>query len=197
MKALISGITLLLLLMSFDNLPAQSSQPPSAFISTNGGVYIPKETEFSEYYGSNIGPTFGAAVGIPFGKRLYLYGKLSRFSKNTENEIEMWITNAGLKYAFPIAERTFLEVMGGFARAGVEQRILQQDGSYSTSEGVDIFGLFGGIAIEQRWHSFPLSITGEVLHNVSHKDLRNLISELDGSSFTFGVRYYLPPPKNK
>lgn len=176
---------------------AQSLQPASVFLSVNGGVYTPEGSDFSDYYGSNIGPTFGVAVGFPLGKRLYLYGKLSRFFKNTENEIEMWITNAGLKYAFPIAEHTFLEVMGGFARAGVEEKIRQQDGSYSTSKGVGIFGLFGGLAIEQRLQNLPLSITGEVFQNISHKDLRNLMGDFDGTNITIGVRYYLPPPKKK
>ena len=182
--------------MGIQHITAQSTIN-SAFISVESGGYLVASNKFGDIFGSQTGPIFGASAAFPLGKRLYLYGRLSYFTKNNTNEIEAWITNAGLKYSFHIKEKLSMELSSGFAKAGVKERTRNSNGTYGTSEGIGMYGGFVSLGFERKFEELPLALHIGITHNSSIEDLKALLRVIDGTSLTLGIRYYLPPPKKQ
>lgn len=193
---------LLLTFFSISSVMSQGVEQPKAFISASLGGFITERENFSKVYYSNLGLVFGAGLGLPLSNRMYLYGKVTYFSKTgvpviytynydqsgslvsvkeTEDgtaEYKQWIINGGLQYNVTLSEDFALDINSGITYTWLSEHQQSSNGSVGSSvEGTGVLGFFGGIAIEKNFRESPFSTFAETQYNYSRRSIVNVIQE--------------------
>lgn len=210
---LISGF----LLISFFELFSQTNVPARPYLSLNAGGFISARKNFSRNYGSNLGITYGAGIGLPVSSDIYVTGRATYFSKSgdaytyhytfdqngrlvshTETKdgtakFTQWLINVGLEGKIPLSETFSLYPAAGITYTKYKEETKSSNSNLSSSSAISgMIGFFGGAGIEKKLEVIPFSVFAEAYYNLIPDLFSDLFGNMGGTNINLGLRYYLP-----
>ncbi len=201
------------LIISFADVPAQSFNRKSAFISGIVGAASLNNSGINEQ--SSFALTFGGSFGIPLTKNLFLYTRSSYTSKSNfqsyyntsfvasqflysdrlalvNASFSQLVVNSGLLYNFYVSKFLTLGVSGGATFAVLNQDAKLVGGHIiSNVDNETIWGAFGGLMAEKGWEDSNITTFIEAQYNYAQSNAAYHSNALNRMNFTIGVRYYL------
>lgn len=199
-------------------LNAQNREPGRLFIALHSGIFISDVENYNEPYNDPYFLSLGGIAGFPMSKFSHIYVKgnytsgeayyttykylrdpltdefvLESKSKGERYDRKQSLLNVGIQRSFYLKSEFYFFLNTGFS---FTRFIEQSKESESRSEGKGFIGGFIGGGVEKKFFKNNFSIFSEGAYINTNPILSDFIGEQGGISFSFGIRFFLPHPKN-
>jgi hypothetical protein len=205
--------TFLFALVLTTTIHSQAIEPRIPYVSVHTGIFNITRDNFDKVYDSNLGFVYGFGAGLPLTPRLYLFGKVTIFSKTgtpilitysmpagtfitsklyggTAKYTE-WISNFGFMYNFFLSPDISLGLNTGFMYINYTEDQTDSDGKNIASEkGSGVIGFFGGACLEKYFNHSPFSAFFEIQFNSSLDEIIKFTGNSGGININVGARLY-------
>lgn len=207
-------LILLILMLIGVSANSQTTQPRLFFISAQTGGYYITNDNFSDTYGSNLGIIYSLDFGVTLTNQVFLYSKVSYFSKNGVPEkilynidstgqtsttitkegtakYKEWIINAGVQYNLNLSDVLLLCMNGGLTYLKVNEVQRYNDNvSLVNLDRSGLFGFFIGAGLEKHFGESPFCALLECQYNFSLFGILGLSKGYGGTNLSLGIRFY-------
>ncbi len=208
---------LVMLSIGCETVSAQLSDRSPAFAAANVGGFLSGAPGFESFYGSRIALSFGASVGIPVARSVYVLVKVDHFSRSDVRisglsrfigiplatpqmvtgsvDLAQWLINVGIMKALYAFDDIEIAADGGLTYARFTALHSPPAPGYSAPPSPvpnhSAVGIFAGIVGEHQIASSRWSIIAEAQYNQLWPITAPHIAGYGCVLLTAGVRFYL------
>jgi len=167
-------LILIVLIVFSNSILSQRYTALAPHISLFGGDLSVLPDNFTNYYDSKNGFTFGIGIGVPISRSLTLDASVSYFEKqsnfNSQNQLNVvdnailkqLIVNSGIQYHLLPHRIVGLTFLAGFNYSFVDEERKNSDGEFVYEvEGGGNLGVYGGVNFELSLGRGPIAVFGE------------------------------------
>lgn len=198
-------ITILIFIFPFITKAQSHIRDKSIFLSGGIGIAHSLSSEdLSSKYLPNV--LFQIGLGIPIYSHLFVYNRISFSSKSdfkayskigpmnqlveVTSSFSQLIYNGGLRYGIFISEDWTLSLSAGLTYSMVNSKSVLKGELFQTLDNQNLYGYFGGIALEHKFPDSKISIFGEAIYNYIGNRNINYREKFSGTNISVGILYF-------
>ena len=198
-------ITILILIIPFSTDAQSHTAGKSIFLS--GGIGIAQHSSSEDLYSKYLPSVlFQIGFGVPVYSNIFIYNRISFSSKSnfkaysqigpTNRLVEVTssfsqlIYNGGIRYGIFISEDFILSISAGITYSLVNNKSFLKGELYQTLDNQNLYGYFGGIALEHKFPDSKISVFGEALYNYFDNNNISYRNKFSGTNLSAGICYY-------